>query len=149
MIHNPTIYAERYDPISMSSFFVGNPESSTAASSVNEQGSQDLFKPRTTKKFTPIRVKHSLPLESRSAQLESLTMEDLRELEERLPLHAAAASLGISMTDLRRACRRLGIFRWRHRARAAFAAAVAEPEARAVSYAANLRRQYASPVKEG
>ncbi len=71
-----------------------------------------------------------------------LTMESLLALEARLPLPAAAAALGVSPAELRRACRRLGVPRWRHRAAAAAAAAAAAPAARTVAYAANLRRRY-------
>ena len=72
----------------------------------------------------------------------SLTLESVLELEARLPLSAAAAALGVSPSELRRACRRLGVRRWRHRAHAAAAAAAASPAARTVAYAANLRRRY-------
>ncbi len=70
------------------------------------------------------------------------------ELETRLPLSAAAAALGVSPADLRRACRPLGVRRWRHRAHAAAAAAAASPVARTVAYAANLRRRYALLASE-
>ena len=78
----------------------------------------------------------------RKARLAALTREAVQALEERLPLPAAAAALGVSPAELRRACRRLGVPRWRHRAHAAAAAAVAAPTARAMAYAANLRRRY-------
>ncbi len=70
------------------------------------------------------------------------SLETVLALEARLPLPAAAAALGVSPAALRRACRRLGVPRWRHRAHAAAAAAAAAPAARAVAYAANLRRRY-------
>ena len=70
------------------------------------------------------------------------TLEIALALEARLPLPAAAAALGVSPAELRRACRRLGVPRWRHRAHAATAAAAAAPAARTVAYAANLRRRY-------
>jgi hypothetical protein len=72
----------------------------------------------------------------------SLTLETVLALEARMPLPAAAAALGVSTAELRRACRRLGIPRWRYRAHAATAAAAAAPGARTVAYAANLRRRY-------
>ena len=74
--------------------------------------------------------------------LPQLTLAAIRSLEQRLPLHAAAAVLGITPHELRAACRHLGISRWHHRAHAAAAAAVAAPERRTVAYAANLRRRY-------
>ena len=72
----------------------------------------------------------------------SLTLESVLDLEARLPLSAAAAAACVSPAELRRACRRLGVRRWRHRAHAAAAAAAASPAARTVAYAANLRRRY-------
>ena len=78
----------------------------------------------------------------------SLTLESVLDLEARLPLSAAAAALGVSPAELRRACRRLGVRRWRHRAHAAAAAAAASPVARTVAYAANLRRRYALLASE-
>ena len=71
-----------------------------------------------------------------------LSLESIQALEQRFPLAHAAAALGVSPAELRRACRRLGIARWRHRAHAAAAAAIAAPELRTVAYAANLRRRY-------
>jgi hypothetical protein len=72
----------------------------------------------------------------------SLTLGSVLAMEARMPLSPAAAALGISLSELRRACRRLGVPRWRHRAHAAAAAAAASPTARTVAYAANLRRRY-------
>ena len=85
-----------------------------------------------------------LALKQPSQSAAHLTLEDIRVLEKRHPLAAAAAALGVSPAELRRACRRLGIPRWRHRAHAAAAAALAAPELRTVVYAASLRRRYRS-----
>jgi hypothetical protein len=79
----------------------------------------------------------------------SLTLESVLELEARLPLSAAAAALGVSPYELRRACRSLGVRRWSHRAHAAAATAVASPAARTMAYAANLRRRYGGAAPAG
>ena len=76
--------------------------------------------------------------------LDGITLAAIRTLEQQLPLPDAAATLGVTPAELRRACRSLGITRWQHRAHAAAAAAAAAPELRAVAYAANLRRRYRS-----
>jgi predicted secreted protein len=73
---------------------------------------------------------------------EQVSLATIQSLEQQMPMSAAAAALGISIPDLRRACRLHGIRRWRHRAHAAAAAATSDPALRAVAYAANLRRRY-------
>ena len=86
------------------------------------------------------RAGHSrMPAHGRGAPF---TLETVRALEARMPLPAAATALGVSQAELRRACRRLGVTRWSHRAHAATAAAAAAPGARTVAYAVNLRRRY-------
>ena len=85
------------------------------------------------------------PVSPGEARLE-LTLELLRELEGRMALPAAAALLGTSPADLRRACRSLGVARWSHRAAAAAQAAMSEPETRAMAYVAILRRRLNRPA---
>ena len=84
----------------------------------------------------------SEPWKDRFIRTDSVSLTQIQALERQAPLPAAAASLGMTPSELRRACRRLGIDRWRFRAHAAAAAAAAAPESRAVAYVANLRRRY-------
>ena len=58
-------------------------------------------------------------VETRSFRMpQDITETVIRSLETRMPLPAAAASIGISPAELRRICRSVGINRWNHRAHA-------------------------------
>ena len=124
----------------------GAEESIDGAEAIREQAHhtsrrQKLWAPSDTENKSESAADCSIRPERRQ-EASALTLDTIQDLEERLSLSAAAAALGVSPAELRRACRRLGVQRWRHRAHAATAAAVAAPEERAVAYTANLRRKY-------